>query len=168
MAPGHAVQMEYRRVQYAHSHTDTELLQFHRSLWRLIEAILETPSLCAIDRWLFQRIPAGFRRKSFIGILGSVLRLVEFLWFQAVDQKWESVTSTCRIIVLLYMTRFTWIQFYSHMFRHLRCVFINYNWINQLSNKTIWWLDICCLLHRYEPKHVVDTYVINNIYLTTR
>jgi len=26
--------------------------------------------------------------------------------------------------------------------RHLRCVFINYNWINQLSNTTIWWLDI--------------------------
>ena len=31
-----------------------------------------------------------------------------------------------------------------------RCVFINYNWINQLSNTTIWWLDICCLLHRYQ------------------
>ena len=29
-----------------------------------------------------------------------------------------------------------------HMVRHLRCVFINYNWINQLSNTTIWWLDI--------------------------
>ena len=25
-----------------------------------------------------------------------------------------------------------------------------YNWINQLSNITIWWLDICCLLHRYQ------------------
>ena len=25
-----------------------------------------------------------------------------------------------------------------------------YNWINQLSNTTIWWLDICCLLHRYQ------------------
>ena len=24
------------------------------------------------------------------------------------------------------------------------------NWINQLSNTTIWWLDICCLLHRYQ------------------
>ena len=25
-----------------------------------------------------------------------------------------------------------------------------YNLINQLSNTTIWWLDICCLLHRYQ------------------
>jgi len=31
----------------------------------------------------------------------------------------------------------------NHMVRHPRCVFINYNWINQLSNTTIWWLDIC-------------------------
>ena len=38
----------------------------------------------------------------------------------------------------------------SHMVRQPRCVFINYNWINQLSNTTIWWLDICCLLHRYQ------------------
>ena len=37
-----------------------------------------------------------------------------------------------------------------HKVHHLHCVFINYNWINQLSNTTIWWLDICCLLHRYE------------------
>ena len=35
----------------------------------------------------------------------------------------------------------------NHMVRHPRCVFINYNWINQLSNTTMWWLDICCLLH---------------------
>jgi hypothetical protein len=35
-----------------------------------------------------------------------------------------------------------------HTVRHPRCVFINYNWINQLSNTTIWWLDICHLLHR--------------------
>jgi len=34
--------------------------------------------------------------------------------------------------------------------RHPLCVFINYNWINQLSNTTIWCLDICCLLHRYQ------------------
>ena len=27
---------------------------------------------------------------------------------------------------------------------------IDYNWINQLSNTTVWWLDICCLLHRYQ------------------
>ena len=33
---------------------------------------------------------------------------------------------------------------------HPRCVFINYNWINQLTNTTIWWLDKCCLLHRYQ------------------
>ena len=26
----------------------------------------------------------------------------------------------------------------------------SYNWINQLSKTTIWWLDICCLLHRYQ------------------
>ena len=37
-----------------------------------------------------------------------------------------------------------------HTVRHPHCVFINYNWINQLSNTTIWWLDICCLLHRYQ------------------
>ena len=29
----------------------------------------------------------------------------------------------------------------------------NYNWINQLSNTTIWWLDICCLLHTIVPMH---------------
>ena len=23
-------------------------------------------------------------------------------------------------------------------------------WYHQLSNTTIWWLDICCLLHRYQ------------------
>ena len=37
-----------------------------------------------------------------------------------------------------------------HTVRHPRCVFIHYNWINQLSNTTVWWLDICCLLHRYQ------------------
>jgi len=36
------------------------------------------------------------------------------------------------------------------MVRQPRCVFINYNWINQLSNTSIWWLDICCLLHSYQ------------------
>ena len=35
--------------------------------------------------------------------------------------------------------------------RHPRCVFINYNWINQLSNTTVWWLHMDCLLHRYQP-----------------
>ena len=30
---------------------------------------------------------------------------------------------------------------YHRTVRHPRCVFINYNWINQLSNTTIWWLD---------------------------
>jgi hypothetical protein len=39
---------------------------------------------------------------------------------------------------------------YNHMVRHPRFVFINYNWINQLSNTNIWWLFICCLLHRYQ------------------
>ena len=33
---------------------------------------------------------------------------------------------------------------------HHRINHIDYNWINQLSNTTIWWLDICCLLHRYQ------------------
>jgi hypothetical protein len=33
-----------------------------------------------------------------------------------------------------------------HLEQHLH----TYNWINQLSNTTIWWLDICCLLHRYQ------------------
>jgi len=42
------------------------------------------------------------------------------------------------------------IHIVDHMVRHPRCAFINYNWINQLSNTTIWWLDICCLLHRYQ------------------
>ena len=42
---------------------------------------------------------------------------------------------------------FTALQAYEcHMVRHPRRVFINYNWINQLSNTTIWWLDICCLI----------------------
>ena len=30
-----------------------------------------------------------------------------------------------------------------------------YNWINQLPNTTIWWLDICCLLHRYQPNTTI-------------
>ena len=30
----------------------------------------------------------------------------------------------------------------NHMVRDPRCVCINYNWINQLSNTVIWWLDI--------------------------
>ena len=25
-----------------------------------------------------------------------------------------------------------------------------HKWINHLSNTIIWWLDICCLLHRYQ------------------
>ena len=51
---------------------------------------------------------------------------------------------------------------YRHMFRHPRCVFINYNWINQLSNTAIWWLDICCLLHRYQL-HVSALMAIFNL-----
>ena len=39
---------------------------------------------------------------------------------------------------------------FNRMVRHPRCVFVNYNWINQLSKTAIWWLDICCLLHRYQ------------------
>ena len=36
-----------------------------------------------------------------------------------------------------------YLNFYNsnRMVRHPRCVFINYNWINQLSNTTVWWLD---------------------------
>ena len=51
----------------------------------------------------------------------------------------------------------------NHIVRHPRCVFINYNWINQLSNTTIWWLDICCLLHRYQL-HVSALMYINGKY----
>jgi hypothetical protein len=36
------------------------------------------------------------------------------------------------------------------MVRHPRCAFINFNWINKLSNTAIWWLDICRLLHKYQ------------------
>ena len=50
---------------------------------------------------------------------------------------WE-VTFQCKVTL------------WHHVVRHPRCVFINYNWINELSNTTIWWLDICCLLHRYQ------------------
>ena len=37
-----------------------------------------------------------------------------------------------------------------------RCVFINYNWINQLSNTTIWWLDI-----QSGPKKCMHSLLIN-------
>ena len=37
----------------------------------------------------------------------------------------------------------------AHMWVVKTSIF-NYNWINQLLNTTIWWLDICCLLHRYQ------------------
>ena len=55
----------------------------------------------------------------------------------------------------------TFCQFlsFNHMVRHPRCFFINYNWINQLSNTTIWWLEICRLLHKYQP-HVSALMVI--------
>ena len=43
-----------------------------------------------------------------------------------------------------------YIYLHNNMVLHPRCVFINYNWVNQLSNTTIWWLDIYCLLHKYE------------------
>ena len=43
-----------------------------------------------------------------------------------------------------------WMYFDSHMVRLPRCVFINYNWINQLPNTIIWWLDICSLLHKFQ------------------
>ena len=33
---------------------------------------------------------------------------------------------------------------------HVNCTGACYNWINELSNTTFWWLDICCLLHRYQ------------------
>ena len=39
---------------------------------------------------------------------------------------------------------------YNRMVRHPRCVCINYNWINEMPNTTVWLLDICCLLHRYQ------------------
>ena len=55
---------------------------------------------------------------------------------------WSLFSSALCCAVVWYNT------FTDHMVRHLRCVFINYNWINHLSNTTIWWLDVCCLLHK--------------------
>ena len=58
------------------------------------------------------------------------------------------------IIIIISITRYTihlkntyskMSSYFIHNKRHLR-----YNWINQLLNTTIWWLDICCLLHRYQ------------------
>ena len=37
------------------------------------------------------------------------------------------------------------------MVRHPRCVFINYNWINELSNTTIWWLDLVPMHPNHPP-----------------
>ena len=38
----------------------------------------------------------------------------------------------------------------GHISTNHSTTLINYNWINQLSNTTIWWLDMCCLLHGYQ------------------
>jgi len=40
------------------------------------------------------------------------------------------------------LTSWWWAHSARNMQRH--------NWINELLNTTIWWLDICCLLHRYQ------------------
>ena len=44
------------------------------------------------------------------------------------------------------------VHFSFNVIREINCrkYLYSYNWINQLSNTTIWWLDICCLLHRYQ------------------
>ena len=39
---------------------------------------------------------------------------------------------------------------YHHMVGHPRCVFINYIWLNQLSNTTnLWWIDVYYLVINY-------------------
>jgi hypothetical protein len=38
----------------------------------------------------------------------------------------------------------------GHMVGHPRCVFINYIWLNQLSNATnLWWIDVYYLVINY-------------------
>ena len=62
----------------------------------------------------------------------------------------------CARQIWIIPTRFGWSKkssvsyLLTYMVRHPRCVFINYDWINQLLNTTIWWLGICCLLQRYQ------------------
>jgi len=37
-----------------------------------------------------------------------------------------------------------------HMVGHPRCVFINYIWVNQLSNTTnLWWIDVYYIVINY-------------------
>ena len=62
----------------------------------------------------------------------------------------QSDTDLWKKIKFLKQELLTEIRIMCHTVRHPRCVFINYNWINQLSNTIIWWLDICCLFHRYQ------------------
>ena len=38
----------------------------------------------------------------------------------------------------------------DHMVGHPRCVFINYIWLNQLSNTTnLWWIDVYYIVINY-------------------
>jgi len=59
--------------------------------------------------------------------------MFRFLW---PSSGWQIDNKTCK-------------QLYFGM-RLVQTPHVNYNWINQLSNTTIWWLDICCILHRYQ------------------
>jgi len=59
-----------------------------------------------------------------------------------------AVTLICKRAFRMQCPQFHQKNLKMHWKRNIfRC---DYNWINQLSNTTIWWLDICCLLHRYQ------------------
>ena len=74
-------------------------------------------------------------------VVASICQFPDFCMLKRSSMFLENVTT--------YRLNYIMSHYYS-MVRHPRCVFINYNWINQLLNTTIWWLDICCLLHRYQ------------------
>ena len=43
-----------------------------------------------------------------------------------------------------------WLHKHDHMVGHPRCVFINYIWLNQLSNTTnLWWIDVYYIVINY-------------------
>ena len=81
------------------------------------------------------------RKGLFVALNGNSADGKECRMRRSLKDKYVCDVWTCKLFVVSF----------GHMVRHPRCVFINYNWINQLSNTTIWWLDICCLLHRYQP-----------------
>jgi len=70
-------------------------------------------------------------------MLGSVSHLHCNYRYCALCTVWEGENNSSHNLNVLSSNNML-----NHMVRHPRCVFINYNWINQLSNTTIWWLDI--------------------------